>query len=102
MKKIVFILSAIIFLYSCKGSSKKSGPLDFSNDFEGQIGWVDIPHGSLIIGNAHSGKVCSKTTPENQYSFGFHRSLKDLSSKRIKKAEISAWINLSSANSAGS
>jgi hypothetical protein len=28
--------------------------------------------------------------------------LKDLSTKRIKKAEISAWVNLSSPNSAGS
>jgi len=102
MKKAAIVLSAIFFLYSCSGKSKKTGPLDFSNDFEGQIGWVDIPHGTLMFGDAHSGKVLAKTTPENQYSFGFHRALKDLSSKRIKKAEISAWINLSSANSAGS
>jgi hypothetical protein len=102
MKRIVIVLTAIIFLYSCGNHKKKSGPLDFSNDFEGQIGWTDIPHGTLMFGNAHSGKVLSKTTPENQYSFGFHRFLKDLSTKRIKKAEISVWVNLSSANSTGS
>lgn len=102
MKKIVFVLITTIFFYSCSHDKKKSGPLNFTNDFEGQIGWVDIPHGTLMVGNAHSGKVLSKTTPENQYSFGFHRFLKELSSKRIKKAEYSAWVNLSSANSAGS
>jgi hypothetical protein len=102
MKKIVIVLMAIIFLYSCSGKSKKSGPLDFTNDFEGQIGWVDNPHGTLVVGDAHSGRVFSRTAPENQYSFGFHRALKDLSAKRIKKAEFSAWINTSSAKSEGS
>jgi len=82
MKRIVIVLTAIIFLYSCGNHKKKSGPLDFSNDFEGQIGWTDIPHGTLMFGNAHS--------------------VKDLSTKRIKKAEISVWVNLSSANSTGS
>ncbi len=93
-----FIISifALLFLASCSSKPKNPG-LTFSNDLENANCWSD--NNTITYGTGHSGKVFSKVTPENQYSFTFHKALKDISQRRVKKAEYSAWVNLSSASS---
>ena len=100
MKKTLLTLISISLLFSCSNDKKKVEGLVFSNDFESSLGWAE--NNTITTGEGHSGKVVSKTTPESQYSYTFHRLLKDISPKRIKRAQFSAWVSLSSANSKGS
>ncbi len=100
MKNLLVIIAILSLFFSCAKENKTKDPLYYSNDLENTIGWND--HASLTVGDdAHSGKVFSKTTAEFPYSYGFHRTLKDISEKRVKKAEFSAWVNTSTANSKG-
>ncbi len=97
MKNLIIIsFIAMAMLTSCSDKKKNTG-LTFSNDLENVSGWSD--GNTLTVGLGHSGKYFSKITPENQYSFTFHKPLKDISAKRVKKAEYSVWVNLPNSTS---
>ena len=97
MKRIIFFsLIALAILSSCSNKNK-TNPLYYSNDMESSNCWND--NNTLVVGIGHSGKVFSKVTPEIPYSFTFHRPLKDISSKRVRRVEYSCWVNLSSTTS---
>ena len=97
MNRIIIISAiALLFLASCSGKKKVVG-IHFENDMENSPCWSDA--GTLTYGEGHTGKVFSKVTPELPYSFTFHKQLKDLSTKRVRKAEYSAWVKLSGASS---
>ena len=100
MRNTLATLLVVTLFLSCSKENKSKNPLYYANDFESTIGWVE--HSTLTTGdNAHSGRTFAKTTPESPYSFGFHRFVKDLSTKRVKKAEFNAWVNPASAESKG-
>jgi hypothetical protein len=97
MKRIIFVsVIALAILSSCSNKNK-TNPLYYSNDMESANCWND--NNTLVVGAAHSGKTFSKVTPESPYSFTFHKLLKDISSKRVRRVEYSCWVNLSSSTS---
>ncbi len=91
MRTLFITLVAIALLTSC---SKKQ-PIVYENDTE--------PHewGATTMlkerPNAHSGKSVSVIDSVNIYSFGFGKTIKDISPERIKWVTFSYWAYVNSA-----
>lgn len=89
--KILLVFAFVLSLVSCQNRNEDfNGENVYKNDFESQFGWGD--NQQLIQENPHSGKFCSKLSPEFPYSATFRKSFNELGVKKPKKIKVSAWF----------
>ena len=93
MKKISAATWLLVFtmLFSCSREEKKS-KLAFDNNIE-SIYWGSSPN-TIKFANAHSGNYVCKLDKTNPFSQVFNIKVKDLSTKPLRRAKISAWFML--------
>ncbi|UOG74690.1 hypothetical protein MTX78_21550 [Hymenobacter tibetensis] len=92
MKRLLFSLS-IIVLAGCGSQDKVDQNTLMASDFESIQGWLpDLQNPTLTRDKAHSGKYSIKIDPTYEYSLTYRANLGQLSSARVKKMKISAWV----------
>jgi hypothetical protein len=93
MKNFLYALLALA-MFSCGGSSAdKPADLLAANDFESLDGWSNGgANASLNKEKAHSGAYSVKVNPGLDYSMGYTNQLGKLSSTRLKKIKVHAWL----------
>jgi|GEM_PF-6349931 len=100
MKISAAILRAIpfLFLVACSGSKEDKGnKLTFKNDLEGNY-WS--PSQNLIsFPQSHSGNFVNKLETGQAFSNIFNIRVKDISSKPVKRAKVTAWFMLTGTDS---
>ena len=95
MKKYSYLALALAMLAGCgdKNASNRPENLLTGNDFEQMEGWngeAALP--SLTKDKAHSGSYSMRVGPGVDYSNGFIGSLGKLSSTRVNKIQVKAWV----------
>lgn len=101
MKKLLYALTAFGMVACGKGGNDIPANQLASNDFESLDGWIgDQPITSLTKEKAHSGRYSIKVDPNIEYSLGFNMLLGKLSTSKLKKIKIHAWVNVPNAKSA--
>jgi hypothetical protein len=89
MRNALFFVS-LIFLITCSG---KKESLTITNDLEGFGGWGLT---GIVKGNSHSGEYAYKVDSTQLYSLTFKKTLKEISSKPVKKIKASVWVYFTS------
>ncbi len=92
MKNLLYALLAFA-LASCDSKTEKPANILASNDFESLDGWTNGgANASLNKEKAHSGAFSVKTFPGLDFSMGFGNQLGKISSTRINKIKVHAWV----------
>lgn len=94
-----FLYSLLILALASCGGEKVSSPANqlAGNDFESVDGWVgDNTPTSLTKEKAHSGRYSVKVDPAIEFSMGYNNLLGKLSSSKLRKIKIKAWVNIPS------
>jgi hypothetical protein len=96
MKKLLFSLMALSCIACGRTENKPEGLLT-ANDFEESDGWLNgVVSASLTKDKAHSGAYSVKVAPGLDYSLGYNGTLGKISSSRLEKLKIHAWVYLPS------
>ncbi len=94
MKKLLYGLMTLSCI-ACGRTENKPAGLMTSNDFEESEGWMSgAVNASLTKDKAHSGVYSVKVAPGLDYSLGYNGTLGKLSSSRLEKIKLHAWIFL--------
>lgn len=101
MKK-VFYGALALALAGCGSDEVAKTPADqiTFNDFEAADGWsAGAPVPSLTKEKAHSGTFSIRVAPGLDYSLGYNNLLGKISSTRLKKVKVQAWVFVPNAQS---
>lgn len=100
MKKLLYVFLAA-GMASCGDKTAEMPDNQLaSNDFESLDGWIgDNSMPSLTKEKAHSGRYSVKVDPANEFSVGYSNLLGKLSTSRLRKIKIHAWVNIPNATS---
>ncbi|WP_210514269.1 carbohydrate binding domain-containing protein [Hymenobacter terricola] len=98
-----FFYSLFFFaLASCSNNSAPANQLA-ANDFESVDGWTgDAKPASLTKEKSHSGHYSVKVAPGVDFGMGFNNTLSVVSSSRLKKIKVHAWVWLPGKSAAAS
>lgn len=98
MKKIAYAALAL-FLASCADDAAKAPADQISfNDFEAVEGWsAGAPVPSLTKERAHSGAFAVRVGSGVDFSLGYNNVLGKISSTRLRKIKVQAWVFVPSA-----
>ena len=89
-KSIYFICILFVLMNnSCRNNSK----LSFSQDFEQMAGWEQTP--TLVKEKGHSGLYFTRTGLEYEFSKSFALRLGDISTEKVRRIDMGAWIRIS-------
>lgn len=93
MKKIAYAALAL-FLASCADDAAEAPADQISfNDFEAVEGWsAGAPVPSITKERAHSGSFAVRVGSGVDFSLGYNNLLGKISSTRLKKVKIQAWV----------
>ena len=100
MKKKLYTLLTLA-LAGC-GDKPTGNPNNYltASDFEAVEGWMPEPvPASLVRDKARSGRYAIKVDANNEYSIGYNNTLGRLSTSKLKKIRIHAWVNMPDKNS---
>lgn len=97
----ILFFAPIVFFFSCDNNLKKESDsatddaLVFSNDAEYSGVWINQKY-LIDFPRAHSGNRVSITDTSIEYSLGFRKKLKDISSDNVRIVSIGAWLYVDS------
>lgn len=100
MKKIAYAFLALA-LAGCNDEAAQApaGQITF-NDFEAVDGWsTGVPVPSLTKEKAHSGTYAIRVAPGLDYSTGYNNLLGKISTTRLRKVKVQAWVFVSNPQS---
>jgi hypothetical protein len=97
MRKLLYTVM-LLGLVAC-GESKTEIPANMlvHNDYESVDGWLldaGKPIPSLTKDRAHSGRFSIRVDQANEYSLGYTNQLGRISTSKLKKIKVHAWINV--------
>ena len=93
MKKIACAALALLLAGCADEAAKVPADQVSFNDFEAVDGWsAGAPLPSLTKEKAHSGTYSVRVAPGLDYSLGYNNLLGKISSTRLKKVKIQAWV----------
>lgn len=98
LSHFAIVLLSLAVLSGCSDknpSIPNSNSLHYFSDMEQYTGFVD---GALVIQSAiaHSGKYVAQIDTANPYGIGFKRKLGEISTSKIMKMDVSAFVNANS------
>ena len=103
MKHVIYSLF-LLTLAAC-GSREDGTPANqlASNDFESVEGWAgDASPASLTKDKSHSGRYSVRVGPGVDFSMGYTNTLNLVSTIRLKKIKVHAWVWIPDRNAAAS
>lgn len=94
MSRILLLAIFSTTLFACGSGDDHHGPMTYYTDFDAFFGWSDHP--ALRKGNAHSGEWFTIADRAKPYTLSFHALSGEISSRPLRKAEVSFWTKVSS------
>jgi hypothetical protein len=96
MKKVFYVIGFALAIFIVGCSNNKGFTPTYKGMIEGDGDWININTIGKYYG--HTGDYCSRVDSNNVYSFGFRKSITEISSNPIKKVKISVWVKLDDIN----
>jgi hypothetical protein len=88
MKKLAVIILGVIMLNSCS-SNEDANSIQIS--YDDAAGFIEHPS-IITTQKAHSGNTCLQVSPDQVYGIVYKRKISALTSTKINKAKVHAWV----------
>jgi hypothetical protein len=92
--RILLLAIFSTILSACGSGDDYSGPMTYHTDFDAFFGWTDHP--ALRKGSAHSGEWFTVADRSKPFAMSFHALSGEISTKPLRRAEISFWAKVTS------